>query len=351
MRFLAQGLIKYKLYWIFHGFMLQYISMQGTMRCERACSLLLFMPETAPTLTGGEKLAQYPYKTREGGATVTVFVPYDCNNHCPFCINKEEYGDMTGFSLEKICDSIHTMDAITPYCDFVFTGGEPMANLESLQIMLDCIPTTHRVFINTTFPVQNEYSADDMIAFTERNKDKITCINISRHMKKYVEESPDEVIARIATRKRVNCVLYKNYPVDKIYEYADRFVKYGIPIQFRYDYTETTPENLYEQDNDPILKDLKKHFEYKGLDGSRMRNGFHFLYKGLHLTYHKTLPYSTIIEEGDDGVTYAILYDILIKQNGDIHSDWTGVLMDVDAYRHVVFEPNDHVLLEGTNAF
>lgn len=32
-----------------------------------------------------------PYKTREGGATVTVFVPYDCNNHCPFCINKKEY--------------------------------------------------------------------------------------------------------------------------------------------------------------------------------------------------------------------------------------------------------------------
>ena len=25
-----------------------------------------------------------PYKTREGGATVTVFVPYDCNNHCPY---------------------------------------------------------------------------------------------------------------------------------------------------------------------------------------------------------------------------------------------------------------------------
>ena len=38
-----------------------------------------------------------PYMTREGGATVTVFVPYDCKNHCPFCINKEEYADMTGF--------------------------------------------------------------------------------------------------------------------------------------------------------------------------------------------------------------------------------------------------------------
>ena len=32
-----------------------------------------------------------PYMTREGGATVTVFVPYDCKNHCPFCINKQEY--------------------------------------------------------------------------------------------------------------------------------------------------------------------------------------------------------------------------------------------------------------------
>ena len=65
----------------------------------------------------------HPYKTREGGATVTVFVPYDCQNHCPFCINKKEYADCTGFSLEKIIASIRTMDAVTPYCDFVFTGG------------------------------------------------------------------------------------------------------------------------------------------------------------------------------------------------------------------------------------
>lgn len=44
----------------------------------------------------------FPYKTREGGATVTVFVPYDCKNNCPFCVNKEEYADCTGFSLEAI---------------------------------------------------------------------------------------------------------------------------------------------------------------------------------------------------------------------------------------------------------
>ena len=41
------------------------------------------------------------------------------------------------------------------------------------------------------------------------------------------------------------------------------------------------------------------------------------------------------------GVTYDILYDILIKQNGDIHSDWDGTALDVDAYEKVVFEPYD----------
>ena len=51
------------------------------------------------------------------------------------------------------------------------------------------------------------------------------------------------------------------------------------------------------------------------------------------------------------GVTYDILYDILIKQNGDIHSDWTGVKMDVDAYRRVVFEPYDLKVLNGTIDF
>ena len=42
-----------------------------------------------------------------------------------------------------------------------------------------------------------------------------------------------------------------------------------------------------------------------------------------------------------DLVTYDILYDILIKQNGDIHSDWDGTPLDVDAYEKVVFEPYD----------
>ena len=284
----------------------------------------------------------HPYMTREGGATVTIFVPYDCGNHCPFCINKEEYSCLDGFSAEKICESIRVMDGITPYCDFVFTGGEPFANLASLQMMLDQIPTTHKVYINTTFPVLKQHTAQDMLDFVARNREKITCINVSRHLVKYVEESPDELLAEVSklVRMRINCVLYKNYPAEDMVPYLERIRKLGLPVQFRFDYTDTTPENLYDEENDKILADLHKIADYMGLDGCRMRCGFHFMYKDLHITYHKTLPYSTIVEEVD-GTTYDILYDILIKQTGELHSDWDGTKLDVDGYRNVVFEPYD----------
>jgi organic radical activating enzyme len=285
----------------------------------------------------------YPYKTREGGATVTVFVPYDCKNNCPFCVNKEEYACMDGFSADKICDSIEKMSNITPNCDFVFTGGEPFANLETLQKMLDKVPSTHRVFINTTLPVSQFQTEEDIIAFTEKNKNKITCINVSRHMQHYVQESNDELLTKLAVPFRINCVLYKNYPKAGLIPYLERFRKiHGATIQFRFDYTATTPENLYEEENDQILQDLNKIARFTGLDGCRMRCGFHFDYKGMELTYHKTLPYSTVMEKDPQtGITYAILYDILIKQTGSIHGDWDSHLLNVEAYKKAVFEPYD----------
>ena len=290
-----------------------------------------------------------PYKTRIGGCTCTIFVPYDCNNHCPFCVNKKEYADTSNFSIDKIINSINIINDITPNCDFVISGGEPFANLSSLQKILDNLYSSHKIYINTTFPVQPEISDSKLIDFVKTNSNKITCINISRHILPYVQESPDELIARIGVKKRINCVLYANYnKVDKLYEFANRFGKYKIPIQFRYDYTNTTLDNLYEEENDSILQDIKKHFTYIGLDGCRMRNSFHFKYfireisDWEHIAYHKTLPYS-IIEEKDnsDNIVYNILYDILIKQNGDFHADWDGTPLDIEKYRKVKFEPYD----------
>jgi organic radical activating enzyme len=295
---------------------------------------------------------KYPYKTRKGGATVTVFVPYDCGNHCPFCINKGEYSDVSGFDEDKIIESIKLMDSITPECDFVFTGGEPFADRHALQEMLDVLPNTHNIYINTTLPVFEGQSEEDILEFAEKNKDKVSCINISRHLVQYVEESPDSLIAAMPVKTRVNCVLFENYPSERIPEYLNRWLDTKIPVQFRYDYTATTPENLYDRKDDRIFNDLNRFAEYKGLMGCRMRNGFVFDYKGLEITYHKTLPYSTILEKDhEDDLVYAILYDIIIKQNGDIHSDWDDRVMDynldVEAYRNAKIEEYDLKVLEG----
>ena len=186
-----------------------------------------------------------------------------------------------------------------------------------------------------------------MLFRSEKNKDKITCINCSRHIVKYVAECSDEIFGRIACPVRINCVLYKDYPKEDLPAYIERFKPYGVSIQFRFDYTDTTPENLYEEESDKILADLKELCEYTGMDGCRMRCGYHFKYDGVELTYHKTLPYSTIVETDENGTTYNILYDIIVKQTGEIHSDWDGTVMDVDAYRKVVFEPYDLVVREG----
>ncbi len=281
-----------------------------------------------------------PYKTRDGGATVTVFVPYDCNNNCPFCINKVEYADTSGFSLDKICESIRLVDAITPRCDFVFTGGEPLANLTDLQQMLDCVPALHRVFINTTLPVMQDRTEDDLVEFLNRNREKITCVNVSRHLFPFVQESNDGIFSRLKVPARINSVLFGAHPLEKLRAFIARF--HSVPIQFRSDYTTTTPENLYDERDDSILRDLRALLSLTRMEGCRIRCNYEFLDGETHvISYHRTLPYSTITETDSDGVTYDILYDILIKQNGALHSDWTGVPLDVDAYRAVVYEPYD----------
>lgn len=281
------------------------------------------------------------YKTRAGGATVTIFVPYDCCNNCPFCINKAEYANNEGFSAEKIIESIKYIDSITPKCDIVFTGGEPLADLECLQTMLDAVPDTHRVFINTTLPVMHKYSEEQVVEFLNRNAGKLTCINVSRHLEPYVEEGSDEIFAKIKVPTRINCVLFADYPSKRIEPFIKRFMKYGVPIQFRSDYTKTTLDNLYDESDDPIMRDLESLCEFEEMWGCRIRCNYEYNYKGHHISYHKTLPYSTIPEVGEDGIEYDVLYDILIKQTGVFHSDWTGVLLDCEKYKKVVFEPDD----------
>ena len=296
------------------------------------------------------------YITRQGGATVTIFVPYDCTNHCPFCINKQEYADTTGFNLEEIIRSIKIMSAMTPECDFVITGGEPLANLDSLQYILDTIyecSKTHKVFINTSLPV-GKYTEDELAEFLNWNykAHKITGINVSRHLRKYVEECDNLIFNKLEFEPRINCVLYNVNCIDpniklKLLEFINRFRKITGYVQFRKDYVVTTEANLYDEENDELLNLLKDTFTYKGSFGRyRMRVGYEFDCNGYRVTYHKTLPYSKIHLDANTFV----LYDIIIKQNGEIRDDWDVTLeddrtrlfkadeLDLTAYKNVKYE-------------
>lgn len=301
------------------------------------------------------------YVTRTGGATVTVFVPYDCNNHCPFCINKAEYSDTSKFDLNEIIKSIKIMSLLNPECDFVFTGGEPLANLPALEMMLQAVNPNynakHKVFINTSLPANSNcdiYRLAEWLNWQYECK-QITGINVSRHLEKYVEECDDEIFKHLRFEPRINCVLYNLHLADRnkqirLIQFVERFKNITGYIQFRKDYVVTTPENLYDEKNDEILQLLKKTFKYKGSFGRyRMRVGYEFDYKGYKITYHKTLPYSKIKLDDD---TY-VLYDVIIKQDGSIKEDWdicstatvanrrSDVLandLDLTAYKKVTYE-------------
>ena len=49
---------------------------------------------------------------------------------------------------------------------------------------------------------------EQITAFTRRNRAKITCINVSRHMVSYVEECRDELLSQLEVPVRINCVLF-----------------------------------------------------------------------------------------------------------------------------------------------
>ena len=139
----------------------------------------------------------------------------------------------------------------------------------------------------------------------------------------------------------------------------ERFRNITKYIQFRADYVTTTSQNLYVQydinnpeiSDDKIFSLLCKAFKFRSVSGAyRMRVGYEFDANGYRVSYHRTLPYSKLYLKNDTFV----LYDIIVKQNGDIKEDWDTCIeqtniskrkcdnlaldLDLNAYRKVKFE-------------
>ncbi|NLY87657.1 MAG: radical SAM protein [Clostridiales bacterium] len=250
------------------------------------------------------------------GPTVTMFVPYDCNNACPFCINKQEYRDTSNFDLKRCFQALDLMHRIFPHNDIVLTGGEPLANLDSLQDILNHIEEGHHIYINTTLPIDENSNISEVANILNRYSDRISCINVSRHLKHYVKECPDEIFDLLKFRTRINCVVFEDAKdpetAAKLIKFLDRFK--GHEIQLRANYSYLNLENVFNTDNDNLFKLISEICEYKyPLEPEKFRTGYVFEQEGSKITYHKTLPFAKI-----DGV----VGDIIIRQTGLIYDDW-----------------------------
>ena len=183
-----------------------------------------------------------PYMTREGGATVTVFVPYDCKNHCPFCINKQEYQNPEGFSVEKVCESIRMFHEITPKCDFVFTGGEPLLRKKDLiklcELHPDCafLSYTNADLVDEEFCEEMKRVGNISLAISiEGTKDS----NDARRG----EGSYDHVMKAMDLLKSKGClfgisVCYTRANVDAVTsdEFVDLMISKGVRFAWYFNY-------------------------------------------------------------------------------------------------------------------
>ncbi len=283
--------------------------------------------------------------TRKNGATVTIFAPYDCNNSCPFCVNKKDYKNNEDFSfnLEKVIESINLMDSITPKCDFVITGGEPLASRRKLKKILDTIlhqnnnGSNHNVFINTTYP----YNIED-VKFLNSFHGLINEINISRHLSPFLKEGDDSLIAKLELSVRINCVVLSKYEVPKIKDFIKRFNFNNVSgIQLRDDYIDVKWDNLFNiRENEiflAVVKELAGHDvifpeQYiKSIESFRWNAEFDTEYKPIW--FHRTMHQSKL--EYDE---YVEINDIIIHPNGKIFDDWNeyGSELDIEKYTYAV---------------
>lgn len=288
------------------------------------------------------------------GETVSIMVPWDCNNNCPFCVNKSEYFNKNGFSIEEIYKSLILIDNITPECNIVITGGEPLADLDKFEDLLNHIKPNHNIYINTTLPYTSIKNTFDMINMLNKHIDKIKCINISRHLIKYVEECDDEFLKLINIPYRINCVTYdeQNITREMIENFFERFDIIYNWVQFRKDYTDVTKEDIRIEKDDfnlkleNVLNNDKRYMHLTYLVNDTGMNSTR-LYKtrenGIEnkVTYHKILPYST--DRTDPNIYH--LNDIIINQKGIIMDDWSGYgeELNITEYAYAVYKIQNKV--------
>lgn len=189
----------------------------------------------------------------------TVYFPADCKNNCKFCTSKVFYENNRP-NREKVLEWLYAL-ADSDVSEIVFTGGEPMSDIDLLEKMLE-ICKDKNVYINTTFLNNGKDVFVDLV-------NRYSCvrgINISRHCETYEKDlllldgiAEDEAILDINCNVRINCFVGEKISKEKMESIIKRWEKIwkrknnkSLDVSFRHDYNVITPEILHLLDTDSI---------------------------------------------------------------------------------------------------
>lgn len=260
----------------------------------------------------------------------TIFVPYDCDNNCPFCTSKWMYRESgMEMNIDRIIEMIEYANQSPTITEFVITGGEPTANLSLLKRIVDACKK--RVYINTTLPKKN---LDAVIEYLD-NEDKIFGINISRqfgklnNLYKYVA-SPEDIL-KIRTSIRINVMRTKDW-IENLDQFMDTWItKPNVLLNLREDYRYITKENLKVRND--VVDYLADRFVYVGCGGCMVCNGETFVNPetGQYIHYHRGIEHSCVRYENRTYVN-----DVIIRPDGRVYDDWDwSVEMDGDTIKNI----------------
>ena len=257
------------------------------------------------------------YKIGRNNLAATIYVPYDCDNNCPFCTSKIEYRQHFP-NVGRIVQALKSLVDNPLIQDIVFTGGEPLANMTILKMLVDITRNKGKnVFINTTFPKD---SHDFLFCLLEEGN--VSGINISRHESSYEQDSklfyniaPDWLISKISVPVKINAVVTNaDSFITKLPTIINRWNKPNIRLCIRHDFRTTTFTNLHTLTDDPILNYLIQNYSFESHTFCDVCDTVNFE-EGI--SYHRGMEHSSI-KIGDT----VIVNDIIVFPDGFIAYDW-----------------------------
>ena len=257
------------------------------------------------------------YKIGRNNLAATIYVPYDCDNNCPFCTSKIEYRQHFP-NIGRIVQALKSLVDNPLIQDIVFTGGEPLANMMILKMLVDITKNKGKnVFINTTLPKDN---CDSLFYLLEEGN--VSGINISRHEGSYEEDSklfyniaPDQLISKISVPVKINAVVTNvDSFITKLPTIINRWNKPNIRLCIRHDFRTTTFTNLHTLTDDPILNYLIQNYSFESHTFCDVCDTVNFE-EGI--SYHRGMEHSSI-KMGDT----VIVNDIIVFPDGFIAYDW-----------------------------